>query len=143
MTMRDDNNDERQRKRVTVRPPGIVPVQEYYCQHCQCGTQERPSDEQPSHGEGSPPPNLIHQLVIGRALKPVQGIFCGIPGMSKSWRRLLQQAMNGENMFLNCGPGFVLERAVQRMEDEGDERVTALLDHPFGQRDENQHGNAA
>ena len=84
----------------------------------------------------------MHRHVIGRALKPVQGVFSGIPGMSKAWRRLLQQAMN-DKVHLNCGPGFLLQRAVEQLQQESDDndRVAALLDRPFGQRDENQSYN--
>ena len=131
-------------RRDTVRPPGIVPLQDYYCPHCQCGIQARPPEEQPSAGDdssSSSPPVLIHRHVIGRALKPVQGIFCGIPGMVKPWRRLLQQAMS-DKACLNCGPGFLLQRAVQRLREGGDERVSAHLDRTFGQGDENRSGNA-
>ena len=116
--------------RVTTRDPGIKPIKDYYCGYCQKGTEERPPSEKP-------PPQLVHRHIIGRTMKPVQGVLCGIAGASKPWRRLLQQAMN-DNVHMNCGPAFLLRRVVEKLEEGHFESINAILDRPFGRQcDEN------
>jgi hypothetical protein len=116
--------------RVTTRPPGIVPTKYYYCGHCQQGQEQRPVNDVEANKE---PPLLIHRHIVGRALKPVQGVFGGVAGMARPWRRLLQQAMR-DKVHANCGPGFLLERAVQLLEDGQSvetKPVTTILDKQF------------
>eukprot|EP00977_Amphora_coffeiformis_P006996 scaffold1515_cov162-Amphora_coffeaeformis.AAC.8 len=113
--------------RVTTRHPGIEPVKDYYCGCCQEGKEERPLSDKP-------PPQLMHRHIIGRALKPVQGVFCGVAGVSRPWRRLLQQAMNDDIVLMNCGPAFLLRRAVKQLEEGHVERIAAILDEPFKRR---------
>ena len=56
----------------------------------------------------------ITKHIIHRSLKPTMGVFFGIPGASKAWRRTLDQLTNCTNVR-NCGPAFLLRRAMQQM----------------------------
>eukprot|EP00549_Striatella_unipunctata_P021485 CAMPEP_0118697096 /NCGR_PEP_ID=MMETSP0800-20121206/14272_1 /TAXON_ID=210618 ORGANISM="Striatella unipunctata, Strain CCMP2910" /NCGR_SAMPLE_ID=MMETSP0800 /ASSEMBLY_ACC=CAM_ASM_000638 /LENGTH=152 /DNA_ID=CAMNT_0006596401 /DNA_START=170 /DNA_END=628 /DNA_ORIENTATION=+ len=61
--------------------------------------------------------------VVDRALKPILGMFYGLPGAAKAWRHMLQE----ESRCLerrNCGPAFLIRRCVANMPDH-------LLDAPF------------
>lgn len=53
----------------------------------------------------------IASPIIGRCLKPVQGIFHGIPS-SRVFRRVCDEL--GQNTSIrNCGPGYILRKAMQ------------------------------
>ena len=49
--------------------------------------------------------------VIGRCLKPVQGLFHGIPG-SRSFKRECDK-LSCNTATHNCGPGYILRKAIQ------------------------------
>lgn len=60
--------------------------------------------------------------IIARSLKPVQGLFAGIPD-TRIWRRTCDNL--GQNAQLrNCGPGFLLRMAMRSIDDK-------ILDRPF------------
>lgn len=60
--------------------------------------------------------------IIARSLKPVQGLFAGIPD-TRIWRRTCDNL--GQNAQLrNCGPGFLLRMAMRSVDDK-------ILDRPF------------
>jgi tRNA-dihydrouridine synthase A len=57
----------------------------------------------------------ISAKIIGRALKPVQGIFSGCP-KSRLFRRTCDSL--GQNVSLrDCGPGYILRKAIESMPD--------------------------
>jgi hypothetical protein len=58
----------------------------------------------------------ISSYVVDRALKPVLGMFFGMPG-TKTWRRACYE-LSRDVRIRNCGPAFILRQAVKRMSDE-------------------------
>jgi tRNA-dihydrouridine synthase A len=64
----------------------------------------------------------ISSRLIGRSLKPIRGLFYGIPG-GKVFLRILDKAARDDSLR-NCGPGFIVWRVVQQMRDD-------LLDQNF------------
>jgi len=64
----------------------------------------------------------ISNRLVGRSLKPIRGLFYGLPG-GKVFLRLLD-SMARNITIRNCGPGYILRRVIQEM--PGD-----LLDQDF------------
>jgi len=64
----------------------------------------------------------ISSRVIDRSLKPILGIFFGMP-KSKLFRRLCD-TLSRNKQIRNCGPGFILQLALFCMPSE-------ILDDPF------------
>lgn len=65
----------------------------------------------------------IASRIIARSLKPVQGIFQGVPN-SREFRRACDDLGRRDSSCRNCGPGFILRKAMQKV-------PTCILDQPF------------
>ena len=93
----------------------------------------KPSPEDDGHGNGnilkknnqnqSKPKPKISSRIIGRSLKPVQGMFHNVPKYSKLFRRVCD-ALGQDTSIRNCGPGYILRKAMQSIPDE-------ILDREF------------
>lgn len=59
----------------------------------------------------------ISSRIIGRSLKPVQGMFHNVPKYSKLFRRVCD-ALGQDTSIRNCGPGFILRKAMQSIPNE-------------------------
>lgn len=70
----------------------------------------------------SPVEIKMSSRVVDRCLKPVLGIFYGLPG-AKNWRRHLD-VLSRDAALRNCGPAHILKVAMARMSD-------AVLDQEF------------
>jgi len=68
-------------------------------------------------------PIKITSHICDRSFRPVFGLFYGLPGGAKMWRRVLAR-LSRDLTQRNCGPGFLLRQAMTEMPD-------ALLDKPF------------
>ena len=64
----------------------------------------------------------IANRLVGRSLKPIRGLFYGLPG-GKVFLRLLDSTARNITIR-NCGPGYILRRVIQEMPDD-------LLDQDF------------
>jgi tRNA-dihydrouridine synthase len=95
----------------TAYPPPTVVLERDAC--CVCGSD---------NNEPSESVVKIVSRIIDRALKPVFGIFFGMPGAS-AWRRACDQ-VSRDLKIRNCGPAFCLKQAIQQMPDK-------LLDQDF------------
>ena len=74
--------------------------------------------------EKSNHPDLrIAKPVIDLAMKPVLGMFYGVKGGQKRWRQICHD-VSCDNSIRNCGPAYVLRKAVEQMSP-------ALLDMDF------------
>ena len=62
------------------------------------------------------PGQRMSSKVIGRALKPVPGLFFGMPFVN-AFRRRCDELVR-DTRIRNCGPGFVLRRAMEFIPDE-------------------------
>ena len=60
--------------------------------------------------------------IIARSLKPVQGIFAGIPDTREFRRRC--DSLGQNDAMRNCGPGFLLRMAMRSVKDD-------ILDRPL------------
>ena len=60
--------------------------------------------------------------IIARSLKPVQGVFAGIPDTREFRRRC--DTLGQNDAMRNCGPGFLLRMAMRSVNDDA-------LDRPF------------
>jgi len=58
---------------------------------------------------GKPKPRIASRI-IGRCLKPVQGLFLGIPN-SRVFRRVCDN-LGQDATIRNCGPGYILRKAM-------------------------------
>ena len=79
-------------------------------------TQEKEEQEQNQNVK------MIPTRVIDRALKPILGMFFGMPG-TKKWRRILD-GLSRDKSIRKYGPGYMVLRAMEVMPDE-------LLDQEF------------
>ena len=78
-------------------------------------------------GDGSMPVVKIAPRIIGRAIKPIRGLFYGLP-KSKSFLRACD-AYSQDLKIRNCGPGYILRLAIQVLPDD-------VLDQDFIKADE-------
>ena len=65
----------------------------------------------------------ISSRIVGRSLKPVQGMFYNIPKYSKHFCRVCD-ALGQDTTIRNCGPGFILRKAMQSIPED-------ILDEEF------------
>ena len=65
--------------------------------------------------------------VIDRSLQPVLGFFFGLP-KSKTFRRECHR-LNKDESLRNCGPGFIIRKAMQKMPDEMLDENFILTEH--------------
>lgn len=74
----------------------------------------------------------ISSRVIDRSLKPILGIFFGLP-KSKLFRRECDR-LSRDKLIRNCGPGYILRKAVsampQKLLDDNFVKTEDLLDVP-------------
>jgi hypothetical protein len=70
----------------------------------------------------------ISSRVIDRSLKPVLGMFFGLP-KAKLYRQVCDE-LSRDMVVRNCGPGFILRTAMKAMLDE-------ILDRDFVKTEEN------
>lgn len=120
-----------------TRRPGAStyqPQTDYYCPLCKQGQEQRPE----SSSSASRAPRMIRH-VVGRALKPAMGSFAGLPGLAKTWRRLLHDAFS-KTKYLDCGPSFALRQALDHLEERHPD-AAAMLDRPFLTRDNDGENN--
>lgn len=64
----------------------------------------------------------ISSTVINRSLRPINGIFFGIP-YGEYFRRECD-TLSRDTTIRNCGPGYIIRKAMGTMKDE-------FLDQPF------------
>jgi tRNA-dihydrouridine synthase A len=125
--------------RVTTKYPApeVVLQRPTQCPRCGASHPKENSDTKPSTGyatnttrlgdEQAPVPCprfKISKHILHRSFKPTLGVFFGIPGASTAWKRTLAALTNKEEEYRNCGPGFLLRRAMGAMPDH-------VLDHSF------------
>lgn len=113
-------------ERVTYRYPAPkVHSNKEYCIICQdiygpetcaINTQSKPPPPK------EPPKTKVASRIIGPCLKPIVGIFSGVP-YSRAFRRACDDL--GQDPYIrNCGPGYILRKAMQTIPDK-------ILDRPF------------
>lgn len=83
-----------------------------------CGEEAQDVDEDSDSQEPR-----ITKPVIDLAMKPVLGMFYGVRGGQKRWRQICHE-VSCDNKIRNCGPAYVLRKAVYLMTAE-------LLDMDF------------
>lgn len=107
--------------RITYRlpvPENIDHISKY-CPICDPTTSN--DDVETEYDNGNEPQLKITSKIIGRALKPVRGLFYGMP-KGKKFIQALEHANN--KRLRNCGPGFILKTAMNSMPGK-------LLDQEF------------
>ena len=77
------------------------------------------------HTQKSPGSKMVSS-VIDRPLKPILGVFAGLPGNAK-FRREIHRLSRDMNVR-NCGPGYVLRKAIECISDD-------ILDAEFARCD--------
>jgi tRNA-dihydrouridine synthase A len=110
--------------RVTFQYPAPeAAVEKEFCTVC----QDIYGPNQPS-GTSTVPPQCnnykakIASRIIGRSLKPIQGIFHGVP-KSRAFKRACDD-LGQDPTVRNCGPGYILRKAMRTIPDH-------ILDRPF------------
>lgn len=83
------------------------------------GTDEKVAKSQKKKDKSRP---KISSKIIARSLKPVQGMFAGIPDTREFRRRC--DTLGQNDAMRNCGPGFLLRMAMHSVNDD-------VLDRPF------------
>ncbi|CAB9530851.1 dihydrouridine(20/20a) synthase [Seminavis robusta] len=112
--------------RVTMRipsPPNLVhhsPWCPHYKENSKCHGNN--SNKSSNKSKTKTTTIKISSCVMDRCFKPVYGVFFGIPG-SRTFRRAID-VNSRDQKRRNCGPAFLLRKAMQVMPSE-------LLDQPF------------
>jgi tRNA-dihydrouridine synthase A len=101
--------------------PAIQPTQDY-CMICQDIYGPETTPMTPQSVPSSPSKSKIAPRIIGRCLKPIVGIFNGVP-YSRAFRRACDD-LGQDPQLRNCGPGYILRKAVKTIPDK-------ILDRPF------------
>lgn len=83
------------------------------------GKDEKMTDNQKRKEKTRP---KMSSRIISRSLKPVQGMFAGIPDTREFRRRC--DTLGQNDAMRNCGPGFLLRMAMRSVNDDA-------LDRPF------------
>lgn len=83
----------------------------HMCQDIYGGQNVNHSQKQNVDGSES----KMSTRIIGRALKPVMGIFSGCP-KSRIFRRTCD-SLGKNTLTRDCGPGYILRKAIQSMPD--------------------------
>ena len=125
-TRRCCDNDERMS---WEHPMPIVAFDHDYCEQCADVYGTVQDENSKTTSEWSDPLRINHTAksdknrkprmaskIIARSLKPVQGIFNGVPN-SRAFRRCCDEL--GQNAAVrNCGPGYILRKAMQSVPSE-------------------------
>lgn len=96
-----------------------------YCPICQDTYQideEKEEEQIAMTGLQQKNKSKIASRIVGRSLKPVRGLFHGLP-KGKVFLHALDNAAR-DTTIRNCGPGYLLRRVIQQIPDE-------LLDQDF------------
>jgi len=109
------DSDERMTLKIPV--PEVVHEREC-CDVCRdvYGNENTSSSATDNHAAGKPRKAKISSRVIDRSLKPVLGIFFGLP-KAKVFRRVCDD-LSRDAVVRNCGPGYILRKAVRVVPDE-------------------------
>ena len=92
------------------------------------GFSNNPSESFRRKHQRNCPGAKISSRVIDRALKPISGIFFGLPS-SKAFRRACDK-LSRDLRVRNCGPGFIVRKAIEIV-------PCALLDQDFIKNEDN------
>lgn len=110
-------------ERVTTKIPAPNVVHEYeYCDICQTEYNVENTNVNVTRPTTTTRPAMISSRVIDRSLKPVLGMFFGLP-KSKTFRRTCDE-LSRDLVIRNCGPSFILKTAMRVVPD-------SVLDQDF------------
>lgn len=107
--------DADQRKTTKIPAPNVVHTLEY-CPICQEGGENCTGNGATITREPTRRVIMISSRVIDRSLKPVLGIFFGLP-RAKVFRRTCDE-LSRDCVIRNCGPAFILRTAIKVVSNE-------------------------
>ena len=111
--------------------PNVQPTQDY-CNICQ-DIYGPATTSTTTATNTSSAKTKIASRIIGRSLKPIQGIFNGVP-YSRAFRRTCDE-LGQDIKVRNCGPGYILRKAMGAIPDK-------ILDRPFEDEEEYRYGTS-
>jgi hypothetical protein len=79
--------------------------------------------------QNAPPKVKVRSRIIDRALRPVLNIFKDVPN-TRSFIRMCNE-LGKDTRIRNCGPGYILRRAIQSVPPETLDQVSLKTDHLY------------